>query len=215
MTKTYEGYSDADLSSPYFIRSAGYRSVPGFPHVHVLVDGTEVYNAKTKRPLSIWYNDAGYPVVNFSGRQWRVQRLVLAAWRPGCLDDGAMALHRNPDRQFVALYNLRPGSAKENSQDMIRDGHHHNVNKEQCPNGHALSGANLVAGNLKRGWRECRTCNSVRSKVRNLKRNKGIVATEEQIEQWHADYYARYIAETLALINFSAYNVQTAMALSA
>ena len=215
MTNVYEGYSAEDLNSPYFIHGSGYRSVPGFPHIHVLVDGTEVWNAKTKRPLSIWYNHAGYPKVTFDGRHWRVQRLVLAAWRPGCLDDGTMALHRNPDRQFVALYNLRPGSAKENSQDMIRDGHHHNVNKEQCPNGHALSGANLVPSSLKQGQRSCRTCNNTARKVRNFTKRYGSAPSDSQVQAWHEEYYGRYIAETLALIDYAAHNPQTAMALSA
>ena len=217
MTNVYEGYSDEDLDSPYFIHSAGYRSLPGFPWIRILFDGTEVWNAKTERPLSIWYNHNGYPYVTFAGRNWRLQRLVLAAWRPGSLDNGEHSLHRIPDRKFVALWNLRAGTQKENVQDAIRDGHwsNGNVDKTHCPNGHSLSGANLVAVHLKQGRRDCRTCNSVNTKVRDLNRRKGIVATDEQVEQWHEEYYARYIAETLALLDFATHNPQTAMALSA
>ena len=215
MTNVYEGYSAEDLNSPYFIHGSGYRSVPGFPHIHVLVDGTEVWNAKTERPLSIWYSADGYPNVCIERRNYRVQRLILAAWRRGSLDNGEHALHRIPDRKFVALWNLRAGDAKENAADQIQDGHHHQANKTHCPNGHSLSGANLVAVHLKQGRRDCRTCNSVNTKVRDLNRRKGIVATDEQVEQWHEEYYARYIAETLALLDFATHNPQTAMALSA
>jgi hypothetical protein len=41
----------------------------------------------------------------------------------------------------------------------------HNAARTHCPQGHELSGDNLVAATLKRGGRQCRTCMGVRSRL--------------------------------------------------
>lgn len=38
--------------------------------------------------------------------------------------------------------------------------------RTHCPRGHALAGENLVAYDLLRGWRECRTCHNARVRAR-------------------------------------------------
>lgn len=189
------GYTEDDLNNPYFIAGSGYRSVPGYPYIHVLADGTEVYNAETKRAHKITLNHDGYPVVWFGGRLWRVQRLVLAAWYPGCLDDGSMALHKTPKRDCVAVWHLYSGSAAENSADMVRDGNHHESRKTLCVNGHPLVGENLRQAQLARGQRECRACANARNKIRNSKHRKGIDISDQF--QRIADAYAdRFLADT-------------------
>lgn len=188
------GYTEEDLHSPHFIAAGGYRSVPGFPHIHVLADGTEVWNAAKKKAHKIRLSHDGYPVVWFSGRHWRVQRLVLAAWHPGCLDDGSMALHKTPQRNYVAVWNLRPGTNAENMQDRLRDGNHPNANKTLCPDGHPLVGENLVKSHLARGQRECRACANARSKISDAKR-KGVDISDKF--QRFADQYAdQHLADT-------------------
>ncbi|WP_130839153.1 hypothetical protein [Corynebacterium neomassiliense] len=192
--ETLEGYTESDLNSPHFCRNGGYRSVPGYPHIHVLADGTEVWDAKKEKALSIRLNYAGYPVVKFGGRQWRVQRLVLAAWYPGCLDDGSMALHKVPKRDYVAVWNLRPGSAADNSADMVRDGNHHQSRKTLCPAGHPLVGENLRSSELVHGKRACRACDNARTKISDAKRKGVDIANRVQRI---ADAYAdRYLADT-------------------
>ncbi|CAM5411200.1 hypothetical protein CVA01_25070 [Corynebacterium variabile] len=188
------GYTEEDLNSPHFIAGSGYRSVPGFPHIHILADGTEVWNAETKKAYKIGLDRTGYPVVWFGRRHWRVQRLVLAAWHPGCLDDGSMALHKVPKRNYVAVWNLRPGSAAENSADMVRHGNHHGSRKTLCVNGHPLIGENLVKAYLSRGWRVCRACNSARAKVSNAKR-RGVDLTD-QFQRFADEYADRFLADT-------------------
>lgn len=189
------GYTEEDLRNPHFIAGSGYRSVPGYPHIHVLADGTEVWNAETKRAHKIGLNNEGYPVVTFCGRHWRVQRLVMAAWFPGCLDDGSFALHKTPQRNYVAVWNLRPGTQAENVRDAVRHGTHKESRKTLCQNGHPLTGENLVKSHLARGWRQCRACDNTQTKVRNAKHRKGIDLSSQF--QRIADQYAdQYLADT-------------------
>lgn len=110
-----------DTESPYWIQSCGYRSLPGYPHIHLIVDGTEVWDAEQRRALPIYLNTHGYPYVWFAGRSWRLQRLMMAAWHPGSLDDGSFALHKINDRSYVAIWNLYPGGYAENVRDRQRD----------------------------------------------------------------------------------------------
>ncbi|MGP5039144.1 hypothetical protein [Corynebacterium variabile] len=189
------GYLDDDLNNLHFIAGGGYRSVPGYPHIHVLADGTEVWNAETKKAYKIRLNHAGYPVVQFCGREWRLQRLILAAWFPGCLDDGSMALHKTPKRDNVAVWNLRPGTQSENMQDAVRHGTHNESRKTLCPAGHPLIGENLRKSVLARGGRGCRACDNAHVKVRDAKRRKG-VDIADQFRRIADEYCDQYLADT-------------------
>lgn len=55
---------------------------------------------------------------------------------------------------------LKAGTPSENVQDSIEAGTQAQVRKTHCPKGHPLSGGNLVKNHLKRGQRDCRTCNN-------------------------------------------------------
>lgn len=190
-----------DTESPYWIQGAGYRSVPGFPHIHILIDGSEVWNARSERSLSI-YHQHGYPYVAFSGRSWRLQRLVLAAWFPGCLDHGEMALHRTNDRDNVAVWNLYPGDFSRNVQDRMRDaGNADNC----CSRGHLYVPCNLVPSSLKRGWRSCLACNRGRSKVSG-KRREGSADYPAEVQDATDEAYAKILGSLVGTLRFQILN---------
>lgn len=196
-TNYIDGYSEEDLGSPYFKHSSGYRSLPGYPHIWVSVDGEEVFHAKLNRPLKVYLSRSGYPYVTFDSRHWRVQRLVLAAWFPGCLDDGSLALHRIPNRSYCAVWNLRPGTHNQNVRDRMRDAG--NIDADHCNRGHLLTNGNLVPAHLKNGSRACVACARARARVSDAKRRKGADLSGEL--QGIADsYFADIAAERLALI---------------
>lgn len=49
-----------------------------------------------------------------------------------------------------------------------------NAGKTHCPMGHALGAGNLVASQVKQGWRRCRECYNAGHRARRL-RQKGVV----------------------------------------
>lgn len=205
-TTAISGYSQEDLNSPYFKRNAGYRSLPGFPHIWVLFDGKEIWNAKTNRALAVTHKK-GYPYVNFSGRQWRVQRLVLAAWYPGCLDDGSLALHRIPDRSYCAVWNLRPGTHKENVRDRMRDAG--NIDADHCNRGHLLATGNLVPARLAKGGRACTACARAQARVSDAKRRKGADLSGDLqgiSDSCFADVATERLSQAVAVVRFAVAN---------
>ena len=44
-----------------------------------------------------------------------------------------------------------------------------NARKTHCPRGHHLAGENLVRAHVRRGWRECLTCQRARTRVWNMR----------------------------------------------
>lgn len=199
-TETVSGYTAGDLASPYFTRSSGYRSVPGFPHIWILADGREVWNAERGKPCSIWLNGDGYPYVCFAGRKWRVPRLVLAAWYPGSLDDGSMVRHKVNKRDFVSVWNLQTGTARDNAHDRMRDAG--NQSHEHCNRGHLKQGGNLRLSELKRGRHACLSCNRAASKANNLKRRHGIESTPEQVQAWSDEQFAMIVGNAVGTLAF-------------
>ena len=174
--------------------------MPGFPHIWILADGREVWNAERGKPCSVTYRH-GYPYVWFAGRAWRVQRLVLAAWYPGCLDDGSMVRHKVNKRDFVSVWNLQTGTARDNAHDRMRDAG--NQSHEHCPRGHLKAGDNLRLSELKRGRHACLSCQRAARKANHL-RTKGIEVTEEQRKAWADNEYQTLVANSVG--HFSGYS---------
>jgi len=103
----------------------------------------------------------GYLAVNLSDKPRRarinINVLVLQAHlyrRP----NGMLALHRDGNKQNNNLSNLYWGTKSDNTVDSVKHGSHNNARKLTCPEGHRLSGENLVPARAKLGWRNCRTC---------------------------------------------------------
>ena len=76
----------------------------------------------------------------------------------------------------------------ENNFDIVSHGRHRNAVKTRCPQGHSLSGSNLV--NFELPYRKCRACAAAHAYVQ---RNPA-----ESFE-YHADrYYKRYAPREVA-----------------
>lgn len=101
----------------------------------------------------------GKPQVHLSGRGSKKVRevhiLVLEAFVGPC-PPGLEACHRNDVADDNLLSNLRWDSHKANEQDKVRNGGHHQLNKTECPRGHAYTPENTKVG--KNGGRWCRQC---------------------------------------------------------
>ena len=53
----------------------------------------------------------------------------------------------------------RPGTYKQNTQDMLKAGHHYQINKTHCKRGHAFTPANTYINRSRcRPFRVCRKC---------------------------------------------------------
>lgn len=117
---------------------------------------------KLLRPFA---DRSGHLRVEFPGRTvYFVHRLVAAAFIGQC-PDGMEVCHKDGDPANNRVGNLRYGTRSDNVQDMLRHGTHKNVNKLECPRGHALKGENLAQWDLARGYRKCRSCQSTHSRV--------------------------------------------------
>lgn len=94
-----------------------------------------------------------------------IHRLVLEAFE-GPRPEGMQGCHNDGDSQNNDLINLRWGTPSSNIMDTVIHGTHNNARKTHCPRGHELTGPNLMASQLKRGYRSCLACNRASSYVR-------------------------------------------------
>jgi hypothetical protein len=63
-----------------------------------------------------------------------------------------------------------------------------NAARTHCPAGHELAGANLVASHLKHGWRQCRTCQGVRNRLKH----EAVRAARRSLGYTHQRYVAEF-----------------------
>jgi hypothetical protein len=87
----------------------------------------------------------GYPFLQLwkenRHKNAKVHRLVLAAFVGPC-PAGLEVRHLNGKPTDNRLGNLAYGTHSENEQDLIRHGHHHELNKTHCPQGHEYTVGN-------------------------------------------------------------------------
>jgi hypothetical protein len=100
-----------------------------------------------------------------SGKQL-VHALVLQAF-VGPRPVGMQACHMDGNRLNNFVGNLRWDTVSNNALDQVAHGRHRHKRRTHCPLDHALVGPNLVAGEVKRGRRGCRSCACGRSRGRS------------------------------------------------
>lgn len=132
--------------------------------------------------LQVTLRDEGYQVTR------KVHRLVLEAF-VGKKPAGMECRHLDDDKTNNHLSNLRWGSRSENQFDRVRNGLHHQRNKDACPRGHALREPNLVGAWSRRGFRNCRACRLAQCGARR----NGVPFTDELAD----DYYKRILDGSL------------------
>lgn len=117
-------------------------------------------------PCWLWtgfLNRDGYGVIQFGKKRVAVHR-----WSYEFIGEKGplgkmLARHKCDNPTCCNPSHLEPGTHKQNSQDIIDRGRHHNKNKTHCPYGHLLEGSNLKL-NATTGYRECVTCSKNRYK---------------------------------------------------
>jgi len=97
-----------------------------------------------------------YPTVFIAKKTVYTHKLVCEAWH-GPRPEGMQCRHLDGDPLNCTPENLRWGTPKENSADTLRHGHHANLSKTYCSNGHAYSERNTYRAT--QGHRVCRVCN--------------------------------------------------------
>lgn len=93
----------------------------------------------------------------------RIHQLVLEHF-VGPRPPGEVGRHLNDNRLDNRVENLAWGSLSDNTQDLLRNGHHWQASKTHCKYGHVLAGENLyrTPDGSPRPQRMCRTCSQRR-----------------------------------------------------
>lgn len=120
-------------------------------------------------------NRKGYVVVNLrrpgTAKTHLVHRLVLAAF-VGPSPEGMETRHLNGDPCDNRLPNLAYGTPVENATDKTRHG---TSLKDQCAQGHPMSGANVVVNAYQR---KCRTCSDAYQRAYRAKRKRDLTEAD-------------------------------------
>lgn len=185
----------AELSDYRIVEGGGFRSHPRWPWLHVCADG-DVWDDSLRRYRKQRTEPNGYRTIHVEGKPRYVHRLVIEAWHgmDAYTDDRWLTRHKNGAPSWNLIVNLTPGTAAENSADMVRHGNHHNANKKLCPNGHLLAGENLRKAQLARGKRMCRACDNARAKISAAKRRD--LDLTDQFRRIADEYADRFLADT-------------------
>ena len=168
------------------------RAIPSLPG-YSASDSGEVYNYDKKVVVSQWKHAGGYRCVTIRGKNYYVHRLVYSAFHPSVSIDGLVVRHMDDDPSNNSIVNLRHGTARANSQDMMRHGRvvkhiADQMEKKICVRGHPLKGENLTPSGLRHGHRHCRSCSMARSRVGYLRRKHGIDRSSE-LQELSDKYY--------------------------
>ena len=93
----------------------------------------------------------------------QVHRVVAMAFLQGSIEDGPLVCHNDGNPNNNRVENLRWGTASSNMLDKGLHGTDPYRNRTVCPQGHPLTGDNLVKGQWERGFRNCRACHQAGS----------------------------------------------------
>lgn len=117
-----------------------------------------------------------------------VHHLVLESF-VGARPEGKVVRHLDGDKENNSLQNLRYGTPAENSQDTIRHGRNHSINRKKCPRGHLLEAPNLTSSGMKRGHRSCLACSRAHGYSRYFPEQK------ERFQELSDEYYSKILSE--------------------
>lgn len=176
----------------------GYYDVSDFGRVRSLDRVLNTIQGKRKWPgriMSPVPDKLGRPVVNlrkYGGiKQWKVHRLVAAAFIGPCPDDHEVC-HNDGNNQNNHADNLRYDTHQSNYQNMLDHGTHHWKSATHCIRGHELDGANLLPSETRRGNRGCLACTRTRS---YLNRHQGM---RDQFNAISDSYYKDIMKKSAA-----------------
>lgn len=142
--------------------------IPDYPGYDIHSDG-RVYSHKTDKFLSLSRTTVGYVKVRLynesGGKTFLVHRLVAKAFL-GDHSDTLDVCHIDSNQLNNDVSNLRWGTKKSNTADILAAGNHVNQRKTHCPSGHELSGNNLFTSDIRRGSRGCASCALARRRLK-------------------------------------------------
>lgn len=95
-------------------------------------------------------------------RTMLVHRVVALAFL-GEPKEGEQVCHYDGNPKNNRVENLRWDTVSNNHYDAVRHHTHHNGGKTHCDHGHELTESNSTAASLKRGRRNCLSCNRARA----------------------------------------------------
>lgn len=114
--------------------------------------------------LSAHKDSKGRLSVGLQGKTFRVSKLVAEAFL-GPKPEGLECCHNNGKPSDNRASNLRWDTRSSNTKDAVAHGTNYEAAKTHCPQGHMLSGDNLVPWPLKTyGHRLCRECHNTKAR---------------------------------------------------
>ena len=109
-------------------------------------------------------NKVGYGIYAIKRKSHNAHRVSYTLFK-GEIPEGMLVCHTCDNKACVNPEHLFLGTAKDNTQDMIKKGRQCHARKTHCVNGHELAGDNiLIYGN----HRKCKLCNKTYQNQRRL-----------------------------------------------
>lgn len=182
-----------------------WRAIPGFEGLYEVSDHGRVRSLDRERRswgggtarikgrlLKACTNKNGYQQVdlykNGKRRMSYVHSLVCLAFY-GPRPSGIEVCHNDGNPSNNRLSNLRYDTSSANKYDVVKHGHHVQVNKTHCKRGHLLDGGNLRPYVAKQGFRGCLACN--RASIYVYKHPE----LRAQLPQLADAYYAQIVSD--------------------
>lgn len=129
-------------------------------------------------------NRKGYGQVRVAGRLWIAHRLAYE-WFVGRIPEGMQLDHHCRNHACVNVMHLEPVTHIENQARGV--GRHARALREGvCVNGHQLIGENVI---LRRGSRECRTCENLLQRKRWQRKRQDPAWLEKERARGRAKYH--------------------------
>ena len=141
-----------------------WRPVVGWPNYRVSETGV-IENIGRGSEVATFENKQGKLRVNLwsdnKTKQVYLHRILAEAFIPNELNL-PIVRHLDDNPKNNRLSNLAWGTARDNAEDMIRNGNHSGINQVACKYGHPYDEVNTYID--KKGGRRCRTCNRERAR---------------------------------------------------